>query len=248
MKAPFTSISPREAFRFSCSPEAPCFNACCRDLYQCLTPYDVLRLKNGLGLSSGAFLDRFTTRHVGPETGLPVVELKQNALKDMECPFLMGTGCSVYTDRPSSCRIYPLARMVSRCRQSGRLVEHYALLREAHCEGFDADREQSAERWIEEQGLLPYNRFNDRMLTLIALKKQRHPNPLDLAEQHLFFTALYDLDRFREQVFEERLIDGMNPSEALLQKAREDDDVLLDLAYRWVAFALFPESPDGEQK
>ena len=56
MDPELTPISPQDTFRFSCSPVVVCFNECCRDLNQFLTPYDILRLKNHLGLSSGEFL------------------------------------------------------------------------------------------------------------------------------------------------------------------------------------------------
>ena len=45
MDAPLTALGLDEAFRFACGPEVACFNDCCRDLFQALTPYDALRLK-----------------------------------------------------------------------------------------------------------------------------------------------------------------------------------------------------------
>ncbi len=57
MDGTLISIDPDTPFRFACNPGVACFNECCRDLNQFLTPYDVLRLKRGLGLSSRQFLD-----------------------------------------------------------------------------------------------------------------------------------------------------------------------------------------------
>ena len=76
MDAKIIPLAADTAFPFDCSPAVPCFNACCRDLNQALSPYDILRLKNKLGLSSGQFLKTHTLRHIGPETGLPVVSLR----------------------------------------------------------------------------------------------------------------------------------------------------------------------------
>jgi hypothetical protein len=56
-------ISIDDTFKFSCSAKVPCFNECCQDLNQFLTPYDILCLKNHLGMTSGAFLERYTTTH-----------------------------------------------------------------------------------------------------------------------------------------------------------------------------------------
>ena len=44
-----------EPFNFDCRCQVPCFNRCCRDLNQFLTPYDIIRLKNHLNLSSAFF-------------------------------------------------------------------------------------------------------------------------------------------------------------------------------------------------
>lgn len=38
-------LSDDEPFYFDCQSRVPCFNACCRDLNQFLTPYDIDRLK-----------------------------------------------------------------------------------------------------------------------------------------------------------------------------------------------------------
>ena len=50
----FHELGP-DGFTFACHPEVPCFNQCCRRLNLVLTPYDVLRLKNHLGMSSEEF-------------------------------------------------------------------------------------------------------------------------------------------------------------------------------------------------
>ena len=39
-------------FQFQCYPGVSCFTQCCRDVTIVLTPYDVLRLKNCLKMSS----------------------------------------------------------------------------------------------------------------------------------------------------------------------------------------------------
>ena len=66
MNDQLTALELDEAFRFACGPEVTCFNDCCRDLNQALTPYDTLRLKRSLGVPSGRFLAQFTRRHTGP--------------------------------------------------------------------------------------------------------------------------------------------------------------------------------------
>ena len=48
MTNPIRPLDTSQPFCFACSPKVPCFNACCRDLNQVLTPYDVLCLKRFL--------------------------------------------------------------------------------------------------------------------------------------------------------------------------------------------------------
>ena len=128
MKNDMKPLSLRDSFRFACHPEVSCFNQCCRDLNQILTPYDILRLKNRLHLASSDFLKQYTRQHVGPESGLPVITFKTDSHFDFRCPFVTPEGCRVYEDRPASCRTYPLARVVSRSRETGKLTEQFFLM------------------------------------------------------------------------------------------------------------------------
>ena len=123
-------LSPNEKFTFACSGEVPCFNECCKDLNQFLTPYDILRLKNHLGMKSDLFLKKYTFQQIGPETGLPIISLKSDTVSELKCPFVTQSGCSVYENRPSSCRTYPLIRILSRSRDTGKETEQYMLLKQ----------------------------------------------------------------------------------------------------------------------
>ncbi len=248
MEPEITPIAPDQTFRFACSNCVACFNECCRDLNQFLTPYDILRLKNHLGLSSNRFLERFTTQHTGPETGLPVVALKPVDTVKLKCPFVKASGCSVYSDRPSSCRIYPLARALSRSRKSGKTTEHFACLKEPYCLGHEQEKTQTVREWIEKQGLAPYNQQNDRLMEIIALKNRLKPGPLDLASGRMFHLALYDLDNFRRNIFEEGLLSDVSLETALLDSAKQDDTVLLQIGYAWIKTRLIKHLATPENR
>jgi len=235
-------IMPDEPFRFACSPEVTCFNECCRDLNQSLFPYDILRLKKGLGLSSSEFLKRYTTRHVGPESGLPIVTLKTTAAGRLTCPLVTEKGCRSYPDRPSSCRTYPLVRAISRCRETGKITERFALLKEPHCSGFKARKDQTVRQWINDQEIGAYNHINDKLMEIISIKSQLRPGPLDLKSRHLFCMALYDLDNFRTCIFENGLFDNFEMNPQKLETARTDDTALLEVGMQWVKQVLFKQS------
>ena len=230
-------LSQNDVFTFSCSKKVPCFNECCRDLNQFLTPYDILRLKNRLGLSSSLFLDRYASQQTGPETGLPIITLKTNDSKSLKCPFVTPSGCSVYEDRPSSCRTYPLVRLASRSRETGEITERFILLKETHCLGFEQGRTWTIKEWIENQKVSFYNEMNDMLLEIISFKNRRLPGSLDLKSRHCFHMALYDIDTFRLHIFEKNVLDRWNPDNTdtnTLDTLKNDDVALLKLGHQWI--------------
>lgn len=227
-KQELVALGPAEHFRFECTAEVPCFNECCRDLNQFLTPYDILRIKNRLKLSSAQFLKEYTARHIGPETGLPVVTLKAEYASGRQCPFVTEKGCRIYEDRPSSCRSYPLARMAYRDSKSGNLAAQYALLREPHCKGFERGSPQTVEAWIKTQGLAPYNEANDWLIDIIGLKKRLGPGPFDPALSRMFFLVCYDLDTLREQIDAGKIM-----ADVAAESIPAGDTALLEFGLNW---------------
>ncbi len=239
MKPDIIPITPQGTFCFACHPAVPCFNECCRDLNQFLTPYDILRLKNHLDLPSGQFLAQYTSQHVGPESGLPIITLRPDDQKDLICPFVTPKGCRVYENRPSSCRTYPLMRGVARSRATGRMTEQFILLKESHCRGFDGGQTKTVQQWIDDQEIAIYNDINDKLMQIISLKNSRIPGVLDLKARNLFFTALYDLDSFRSQIVKNGLLADRQFDSELVEKAMEDDLALLEVGMEWVESILF---------
>ena len=60
-----------DTFYFSCHPGIDCFTQCCQDVNILLTPYDIARMKNRLGMTSTEFLERHTKTLIAPATLLP---------------------------------------------------------------------------------------------------------------------------------------------------------------------------------
>lgn len=235
----FSPQDPQDVFHFHCSPERPCFNACCRDLQQVLTPHDVLCLKQFLGISSTEFLDRYTEESIGPGTGFPVVSLRFADSAHRACPFVTPEGCRVYAARPGSCRTYPLARGVSRNRKTGVLTEQWVLIREFHCRGFESKVGHTVDTWVADQQIARHNQMNDMLLELISDKNRLHPEPLSLSARRQVYTALYDLDRFRDLLFSAPRSGPSAAFPAAADPACQDDDALLNLAMTWVRQTVF---------
>ncbi len=236
-----TALGLDDTFQFSCSKEVPCFNECCQDLNQFLTPYDLMRLKNNLGISSTHFLEQYTQEHTGPESGLPMITLKPADNVTKVCPFVTPSGCRVYQDRPGSCRTYPLARLVSRSRETGNITEHYALMKESHCKGFEKGKSQTVREWTHDQGISEYNYMNDLLMEIISCKNRLKPDPLDITSRRLFHLACYDLDNFRTHIFKKGLLEKQDMDSDLMEHLKTNDTELLRFGLTWIKQALFSD-------
>ncbi len=224
-------ISAGQCFNFRCDPAVSCFNACCGDLNQYLSPYDVMRLKKALNVNSSVFLETWTNRHDGPRSGLPVVSLRPQAGPDLKCPFVTPEGCGVYVHRPASCRMYPVMRMAARDRVTGHIRESYHLICEPHCRGFATDRKLTLDRWIDEQGLHPYNAANDAFLDVISAKRQKHPDVLEKHNADSIYTVLYDSDTFMADSGKHLFKDNAGFSS---DQTDVSDQAYLSVAYKYV--------------
>lgn len=230
-----------QRFRFACHPGVECFNACCRGLNMVLTPYDVLRLKNALGLTSGEFLEKHTEPAQEEQSRWPLIRLKMTEGGEEVCPFLTEAGCGVYEHRSSACRIYPLARATGRGYSEGEMVDRFFIVEEPHCKGFDQDREWTVDEWTADQGLYSYHLWNDRWMAITTHPKGPGSGAQAEKNAQMFYLASYNLDRFREFVFQTKFLELFDVDPALAGKARQDDEALLQLALDYMKFAFFGE-------
>ncbi len=230
-----------KTFRFRCHKDIQCFTRCCADLDLLLTPYDILRLKRRLGLSSQDFLERYADTLFERHPRFPVVMLRMLEGSGKKCPFVASSGCSLYEDRPSSCRLYPLGRAALKTDSLANAKEKHFLVKEAHCMGFSEDQEWTVEEWVNNQGMDEYNVMNDLWLEILSSPKSMGSGK-DLERKiQMFAVACYDLDRFRGFILEGPFLKRFELDQALREDLRMDDSALLSFAFQWLKFSLFGE-------
>ncbi|MBW2063013.1 MAG: YkgJ family cysteine cluster protein [Deltaproteobacteria bacterium] len=223
-----------KTFRFTCHPEIVCFNRCCADLNLILTPYDILCLKNKLRMTSNQFLEKYAETKVEDRQPFPRVKLKMSEKEGRPCPFVSPEGCTVYEDRPGACRIYPLGRGSA---PGGR--EIFFLVKEDHCQGFNEEREWTVETWQADQGLIKYNAINDLWMEIITSRASLGPPEHRSKKMQMFFMASYNLDRFREFIFQSRFCERFVLDSKTIEAIRTDDLALLKFGFKWLQFSLF---------
>jgi hypothetical protein len=237
-------LGPDDTFQFSCHPGISCFNNCCADVNIFLSPYDVLRLKKRLGMTTTEFLQKHALLPVQKDMPTPVVLLRMEDNEDKTCPFLTPEGCGVYSDRPWPCRMYPLGLASSKDTEDGWQGERfYFLLEEEGCRGFceSGGKEWTVREWMDDQGVDEYDRWGEAYKELALHESFQEGNTLPPEKMEMFFTATYDLDKFRQFVFESTFLDRFEVDEDQIEEMRYSDEALLRFGVLWLRFALFGE-------
>jgi hypothetical protein len=153
------------------------------------------------------------------------------------CPFVRRPeGCLVYTDRPASCRYYPVGQG-SLITEEG-LDEFYFLVKEEHCKGFAEDTEWTVESWRKDQGADYYDEINGEWKAMMLRRSSSGKPDVDERTQNLFYMVMYDLDQFRNFVFKSRFLTLFNVEEDVQQRIWDDDLDLLKFGYQYLKMVL----------
>ena len=227
-----------DTFQFSCHRKLPCFNTCCRNKHLPLTPYDILRIKTNIGIHSDDFLARYVVYRPDPESGFPILSIKM-VNEDAVCPFVTPQGCAIYNDRPTACRLYPLGRSSGIDPKDGKPEEFYSLLHITRCDGLGEDNAWTVSKWVNDQGLLPYIEMNDKMLNILFHPRRNPSTPITESQQQKVMVACYNLDIFREFVFETPFLKQFGVDDSTAHQVKTDNDALLTLGFAFLKNALY---------
>jgi hypothetical protein len=224
----------KERFHFCCRPGLACFTKCCADVNIFLGPYDVLRLKNRLGMSSDEFLDAYTYILSTQNQIVPVVVLKMDeSTPEKRCPFVTPEGCRVYEDRPWPCRMYPLDMDAD---------EKFSIIADPdRCLGLQEDQDLRVIEWLEDQGVLEYQRAAKYFTDITDDPRLQTVEVANPQIKRMFTMASYNLDRFREFILETSFLDIFDLDEDTIEQLRVDDSELLHFGLNWIRFGLFGE-------
>ena len=232
-------LGPDDSFTFRCGRDLACFTHCCRDVAIVLTPYDVLRLKRALGVDSTTFLQKYTISPFTPEQKIPVVLLKMDP-ESKRCQLVAEEGCTVYANRPWSCRMYPLG-VAQPKNPTPTDRAFYFLVQEDLCQGHGQGEQTTVRQWTESQGAEEYEMMGASFKELMLHEFWEKDEPLDPRKMDMFFMACYDLDRFHRFVFESSFLDRFDVDEARAEAMKTNDAELLEFAMQWLRFTLFGE-------
>jgi hypothetical protein len=248
MESPGSPVIPRtfdetKVIQFQCRKGISCWNKCCSNIDISLTPYDILRLKNRFDMVSGLFLQKYTVPYEMDKNSIAGVKLRP-VENGTACQFMTPEGCSVYEDRPTACRYYPIALLSMRKQDEYVDTEAYALVKEEHCLGHNEPREISVADYRKEQGLSEYDELARGWRQLI-LKKQSSGPTIGAPSKRsleLFFMVCYDVDRFSSFVASDGFNDLYDIDAEEMKKILSDDTELMLFGFRFLKQVLYGEN------
>jgi len=230
-----------DTFRFQCHSKLDCFNLCCRNLNLFLYPYDVIRLKNRLGISSDEFLDKYVDVVLRKTSFFPEVLLQMSEDDEKTCPFLSKSGCTVYPDRPDACRMFPVEQGALYDAETKKAKAIYFFRPPAFCMGQHEKKEWTTQTWKDDQNAVLYNMMTGRWA---EVKRLFQTDPWgsegpDGPKGKMAFMATYNIDRFSNFVFNSTFLKRYKVKSTLLKKIKADDTQLMKFGFDWVKFFVW---------
>jgi Fe-S-cluster containining protein len=238
-------LTAEDSFCFSCRRENSCWNRCCHGADITLTPYDILRLCKRLDMRPAEFLLEHTFPALWDKADLPVAKLKMADDGKGACPFMRDEGCSVYEDRPATCRYYPLGLASVKMKGAETKEDFFFLVKEEHCQGHVQTKELSVKAFREEQGVPHYDEVNrgwiDILMKLASWKVVGGPFGQDLTPQtkKMFFMVSTDVDSFRRFVFGTKFLETYEIDAETVEVLKTDDEALIVLGFDWMKNVIF---------
>jgi hypothetical protein len=230
-----------QTFGFRCQPGIACFNRCCRNLTLLLYPYDVIRLRVRLDLTADEFLDRHADVVLRRGSHFPDVLLRMAENSERTCPFLSDEGCRVYSDRPDTCRTFPLEQGLLHHAATHADETVFFFRPPDFCLGQYDTNQWTIPEWIQDQETDTYHRMTIHWAELRRLL-QNDPwgaeGPMG-ARAKMAFMAVYNIDRFREFVFGSSFLKRFKVKPQLLARIQKDDVQLLLLGFDWIRLFLW---------
>ncbi len=234
-------LSRKDRMNFKCYPGIGCFTKCCSGIRINLTPYDIFRLRNRLGMSYHDFLMEYTVPRSIDGTPLPIVVLKMKDDEGKSCPFVTPEGCTVYSDRPVTCRYYPIGMAIMKQHDKGSGQDFFIKIKEDHCLGHNESKGWTIDEWRADQESDLYDEMNSDWMEVVLKAKTLGIVEFSQKSLDLFFMVSSNLDMFRDFLFNSNFLNAYEVDPMTVERIKGDDLELLKFSLKWLRYTMFGE-------
>ena len=119
--------------------------------------------------------------------------------------------------------------------------EFFFVLNEDICKGHLENHKYTVREWIEDQGIDDYTEMGELFKDVTLHDFFIKGGQLEPKKMEMFFTACYNIDKFRDFVFGSSFLQKFEVDQETQDKIRDDDVEMLRFAFRWIRFAFFGE-------
>jgi hypothetical protein len=151
------------------------------------------------------------------------------------------SGCSVYPDRPDTCRTFPVEQGVLYNAETKKTELVHFFRPPDFCLGQHESKVWTTQSWSQDQEAVLYNKMTIRWSELKSLF-QTDPwgsQGLEGPKGKMAFMATYNIDQFRDFLFNSTFLKRYKIKSALLKKIRTDDVELMKFGFEWVKFYVW---------
>jgi hypothetical protein len=148
----------------------------------------------------------------------------------------------VYEDRPTTCRYYPLGVASLSHKEDVDGGEFYFFVNEPHCLGFEEQKKWNVSEWRQDQGVDIHDEINAEWTDLVV-RKRSFPANIQLTSQakKMFFLVSYNIDKFREFVFNSSFLERYDIDSETIREIQDDEIALLKFGVKWLKSAIFKD-------
>jgi hypothetical protein len=168
-----------------------------------------------------------------------MLRLNQDEVKS--CPLVGPEGCTVYEDRPWSCRMFPLGVASPKEMNGSTEEDFYFIIEEPVCKGYYEPNNWTVREWLRDQKVEEYDEMG-KLFKEISLhdyfSKEKKLSPPQL---EMFYTVCYNIDKFREFVFGSTFLKRFDVENKVIERIKTSDEELLKFGFQWLKYCLFGE-------
>jgi len=234
-------IAAGDAFAFRCHDQLACFNRCCHNLNLFLYPYDLLRIKNSLQITADAFIEQYVDIILREGAHFSEVLLRMAEGPEKPCIFLCAQGCRIYDDRPHTCRFFPIEQGAYFNAALGRSTSAFYFRPPEFCLGPTQTQQHTIESYVRDQQAGIYDEMTSQWA---EIRRMMQNNPWGVegprgARAKMAFMAAYNMEGFREFVFQSSFLKRYRVPAKVVKKMRKSDTALLSFGFDWIKLFLW---------